>query len=101
MMAYQGWQVCSAADLAPMIQACRSEAPDAPLRLAIVDDELGRLAGTIGLGRFHSAIAARSWILIWRRPTAGAACRGSVPGGGRLGLEHLWSVPAASGGMGR
>ena len=50
MMESSGWRVQSAADLAPMIQAYRSEAPEAPLRLAIIDDDLGRLAGTIGLG---------------------------------------------------
>lgn len=80
MMAYQGWQVCSAADLAPMIQACRSEAPDAPLRLAIVDDELGRLAGTIGLGavsqRNRSAELDFDLAPAYRgRGLAAAACR--------------------------
>ncbi len=42
------WVLQSAADLAPLVQAYRSDEPGAPLRLAIVDDDLGCLAGSIG-----------------------------------------------------
>ncbi len=42
------WELQSAADLAPLVQAYRSDEPGAPLRLAIVDDESGNLAGSVG-----------------------------------------------------
>ncbi|KMN76598.1 hypothetical protein VK98_20545 [Chromobacterium sp. LK11] len=42
------WELQSAADLAPLVQAYRSEEPGAPLRLAIVDDDSGGLAGSVG-----------------------------------------------------
>ena len=41
---HTSWNLCSAADLNPMLDACESPAPTSMRRMAMIDEESGALA---------------------------------------------------------
>jgi ribosomal-protein-alanine N-acetyltransferase len=43
------WNLQSVDDLLPVLQSCLHDAPTSPIRLAVVEESTGLLAGTIGL----------------------------------------------------
>jgi [ribosomal protein S5]-alanine N-acetyltransferase len=76
---HTSWNLRSAADLVPMLEAYESSAPTSMRRMAMIDEERGRLIGTIG---FHTIsdlnrsaeIAYDLAPAYWGRGIASAVC---------------------------